>query len=1515
MKPSAITATLLLFLAWPAAAQIIHVPGDYPTIQEGINAAANGDTVLVAPGTYFENLVLSGPNIILASHFLITGDTSYISSTVINGGQAGSVITVQDNIATITRITGFSITNGESFRGGGINIDETDPYLDHLKVFNNKANGGGGICITRSNSVLDHLEVYGNSAVRLENYSVEGGGGLLIQQLYSSVTVKNTVFKNNMSGDSGGGIKSSNSSLMLENVDIVGNTARFGGGFYGPGVYLEMDPVNRCNIHSNRAELGNDLRNNNYQEMQVYVDTFSVLIPTNFHVDDTSNYVFDILYGKFSQVNADLYVSPSGDDNNSGLLASEPLKTIHTACSKMLPFSGDTNTIYLAQGTYSPSASNEFFPVTMLNYKRLIGEVMDSTILDAEGKGGVIRIRDNSFNEISDMTITGGMAVSGGGIYCYSDNATLKNLNIHGNSADDGGGITGKNCSPDIIECYVHDNSAIHQGGGIYLHTGTDYDTPNLNDLIITNNTAEWGGGISIENYSYGNFSTLYGVSVSFNTAENGGGIAMSGVSPYFDNINRCSVYLNEAATGNDLTTAFPVQVVLDTFTVLNPTEFQASPLNKFSFDIQHGMLQQVEADLYISPDGDNNNSGLTADDPLKTIHHAQSILIITDTSQRHIHLLDGTYSPGTNGEFFPVNLRDHIDISGTADSLVILDADSTSRVMQIVQNDTNRVTDLTLTGGNKDSGGGMYIVESDPYLERLTISQNATSYAGGGIYCQWANPYMNELIVSDNQASDFGGGIYLSNSIPLLKNSLISGNVSGNVGGGISTLYNDSVLQLEDLIIQGNFSGSGAGIYNNGRLKLLDCELKDNHADAGEGGGIRSSYDSLWMLNVEIRNNSAQSGGGTFIGDNAFASLDSVMIIDNLAFNNGGGVNVGESSNTYFNRVLIKSNHSSDQGGGIYSDKYSEQEFHHTDIVHNSAAGAGGGIYWANNAIPAFDSVNRCNIFLNDGGFGNDIFNLYDTLNIVVDTFTVMHPTDYHAEYRGSFTFDIRAAKMEQMDADLYVSPTGDDNNTGLAPEDPLKTIDKAYQRLRSGSNHRHTVHLANGTYSPPATGEKFPVRVPHFSSLSGQSRDLTILDGEDSVQVMVLYRDTVPEIKDLTITGGKAIHGAGFSINRSETKLFNISIVGNESSYYGGGLYTSRSRIDLSHVIVEDNMAASGAGIYLGLFDTAAIKDCRFRSNIASDQGGGMYSSPHSFLDVSNTIIDSNQAVNGGGAWAERSYPSFKNCLFTNNTASHMAGGAGLYDEYNSGQYVLSEFLNTTFTENGPYALLCYSENVRIANSIFWGNSSIYQILLNQTGSHKDTLTIEFSDIQNGMDGVMVFNGAVLEWLDGNIEEDPMFLIGGEHPYTLEDGSPCIDAGTPDTTGLGLPLNDILGNTRIWDGDGNGTFIIDMGPYEYDAPVNVGEDIFPNEQSSNEILVYPNPARDNLKIILPGNSSGYSITLHNPQGQTIHSLHIEAGHENVNMPVKHLPAGLYMMIIRNEKGNTFTEKILVMY
>ena len=108
MKKITMGITLLL-IPLLSAAQIINIPADYATIQEGINAATDGDTILVQPATYQENINFLGKEITVGSLYLTTGDTAYISQTVIDGNQNASVVTFENEETSNAVLSGFVI--------------------------------------------------------------------------------------------------------------------------------------------------------------------------------------------------------------------------------------------------------------------------------------------------------------------------------------------------------------------------------------------------------------------------------------------------------------------------------------------------------------------------------------------------------------------------------------------------------------------------------------------------------------------------------------------------------------------------------------------------------------------------------------------------------------------------------------------------------------------------------------------------------------------------------------------------------------------------------------------------------------------------------------------------------------------------------------------------------------------------------------------------------------------------------------------------------------------------------------------------------------------------------------------------------------------------------------------------------------------------------------------------------------------------------------------------------------
>lgn len=749
-------------------ATIINIPNDYPTIGQDIEAANNGDTILVELGIYNENINYWGKNIILGSQFVSSEDTSYITNTVIKGDSNWSTVTFK---------------NGE---------------------------------------------------------------------------------------------------------DIDTNT-----------------------------------------RSTVVVDTFTGMKPIKIQVYPRAVFNFDILHAFLEQVESDLYVSPEGDDTNSGQSPEEPLRTITAALTKITADSLNPHTIYLADGVYSPSTNGEQYPLNMVNYVSLVGESEHGVILDAEEQLRVLWFNQNRGITVSSLTVTGGRA---SGIFCSESSPNLNNITIRDNRHYyNGGGISLSQSSPSMLNVTIRENRAYDIGGG-GIDCGNN-SNPTMENVVIINNSAfgsEFylgnGGGIRCWG---GSNPTLRNVTISGNTARaNGSGIFLDesdlsvvntiiwNASPhdqpqeiYFSpSHGRSSITVSssdiQGGVGSILTNNNGSVDWQDNNTSENPlfcepdsgdyTLAENSPcagsgenganMGAFEVGCYASLVGQVESDLYVTPEGADTNSGKTSLEPLKTISYALAIIKADSLHPHTIFLENGTYSPSTNGEQFPLYLVDNVSLSGESESGVILDAEKSDCVLIIDGKKGVTIENMMITGGAAEGviGGGVSCYDSNPTLKNLKIYQNSTSPAyhrfnpwtpygaeGGGICLIRSNPRIVNVQVYENEASHNGGGISCFQSNPILENVVVSGNTA------IGWDY---------------FYGYGGGIYCNQSNPSLENVIIYNNTTLYQGGGIHCHKSSPSLKNVTVTNNTVidtswyRGGGGISVASNSSPSLLNTILWNNIS-------------------------------------------------------------------------------------------------------------------------------------------------------------------------------------------------------------------------------------------------------------------------------------------------------------------------------------------------------------------------------------------------------------------------------------------------------------------------------------------------------------------------------------------------------------------------------------------------------------------------------------------------------
>jgi parallel beta-helix repeat protein len=158
------------------AANVIHVPADQPTIQAAINAASNGDTVLVSPGTYIENIDFKGKAITVTSE-------AGARQTIIDGGQVTEVVTFATNEGSLSVLKGFTIQNGIAwsatriFAAGGILVLNSSPTVTHNVI---RKNFGCGIGIYYGAPVIEFNVISYTATSSQADCSVSSAAGVLL---------------------------------------------------------------------------------------------------------------------------------------------------------------------------------------------------------------------------------------------------------------------------------------------------------------------------------------------------------------------------------------------------------------------------------------------------------------------------------------------------------------------------------------------------------------------------------------------------------------------------------------------------------------------------------------------------------------------------------------------------------------------------------------------------------------------------------------------------------------------------------------------------------------------------------------------------------------------------------------------------------------------------------------------------------------------------------------------------------------------------------------------------------------------------------------------------------------------------------------------------------------------------------------------------------------------------------------------------------------------------------------
>lgn len=432
-----ISAIAILALAVVSVnATIINIPGDYTTIQEGIDHSSDSDTVLVQPDTYHENLNFNGHNVVLASLFLTTGDTAYISTTIVDGDSSRSIVAFENGEDTTAQVVGFTIRNGFARYGGGIHCQSSSPTITwNIVIANSADSAGGGLFCRASDAIIASNRVSGNSAFV--------GGGVCCWD--SDPQISGSTIIGNSAAGAAGGVYCWQSDASVSGNDISGNTVVQHG--IGAGVFCrECSPTITDNIITG---------NHGYSG------------------------------GAITGAGIACWLSDATIVNNSinGNAASNGGGIFCSSSSPMIDGNdiSENEVIDAGGGIYSFNSRPS-----------IVNNTINGNTVDYNHGGGIYC--DSSDATIESNVLGGNAARYGGGIYCIHSDPSMGGNTISDNSADKGGGIyCCSNSSPDIRNNVITNNSTSHEGGGVFCRDQSD---PEINANSISGNSAVGGGGV-----------------------------------------------------------------------------------------------------------------------------------------------------------------------------------------------------------------------------------------------------------------------------------------------------------------------------------------------------------------------------------------------------------------------------------------------------------------------------------------------------------------------------------------------------------------------------------------------------------------------------------------------------------------------------------------------------------------------------------------------------------------------------------------------------------------------------------------------------------------------------------------------------------------------------------------------------------------------------------------------------------------------------------------------------------
>ncbi len=860
----------------------------------------------------------------------------------------------------------------------------------------------------------------------------------------------------------------------------------------------------------------------------------------------------------------------------------------------------------------------------------------EMTTIDASGLNSSV-VTCNSGEDVNTIlegfTITGGNAVSGGGMNNYNGSSpTVTNCTFSGNSASAyGGGMNNTGSSPTVVNCQFLGNSA-NTGGGM---SNGDGSNPTVTNCTFSGNV----GVVSVGGMFNISSSPIVTNCIFSDNETNGpgGGMYNDNSSPDVDDCNFSGNHADGSGGGmNNHNNSSP--------TVTNCT-FTGNQ-GGLSIGDGGGMYNDNSSPKVINCNFTGNSSkyaGGGMDNRNSSDPNVDGCTFSQNTA--------GSNGGGMNNDNSSPDVNDcHFSEN---------EASSRGGGMSNYNNSSPMVTNCIFEyNWASDRAGGLYSEKGSPAVSRCTFRSN-TAANGAGMFNDNTNgggsPTVDDCTFTGNSAVDWGGGLFNYRSDATVTNCTFTSNKTGNQGGGIENYY--CLPTLTNCMFSGNEAAYGGGICNYyGGPRVTNCTLGGNTASVSGGGIYNYASSTPTLINCILWGNTPDGifGGAIVTYSNVqggWGNPDDHNIDADPLFINADGndlrlggcspcVDAGDNGATGLpttdlvgNPRFVDDKGIVDTGAGtkpiVDMGAYERQTDSTIGQVHN---------------ITRVGVVTYCRIqeAIDDANDG-------DVIEVDPGTYDPIYFTGPAIAIRIYSTHGPNVTIIDAGGIGTAVTCTG-----GQGPDTILEGFTITGGTGTTVGSYKHGGGMYCRNSSPT-------VKSCNFTANRATG------DGGG------MYNDnSSPMVIDCNFAGNSAAFAGGGMDNRngSDPNVDGCAFNQNMAGTHGGGMNNNNSSPDVSECHFSDNAATggSGGGMHNEYYSSPTVTNCNFSRNWAKEYGGGMVNYYNSSPTVVNCQFFGNAGNTGGGmSNSTSSSPTVTNCTFSGNRGSLNIGGMGNHHNSN--------------------------------------------------------------------------------------------------------------------------------------------------------------------------------------------------------------------------------------------------------